>query len=145
MKKPYSRRRRRHGFTLLEVLLVLAILVIMASLVTVSIIAVQKGSYTDIAKTEISAIRSEILRYHINLATYPSSLDDLRTPPSNLKNPKKWVGPYLEKDPVDPWGNPYGYELNSGDQLGDQFRIWSFGPDGQEGGGDDISSNDPTT
>ena len=68
--------------------------------------------------------------YMMDVGTYPTSqqgLQALRTQPTDLADPTKWLGPYLQKDiPLDPWSNPYVYELINAKQ----FRIYSAGPDG---------------
>jgi general secretion pathway protein G len=140
MKSKNSRRRRRGGFTLMEVLLVLAILVILGSLVGYYFVGMQKRGYSDAAKAQIGMFQQQLDLYHLDIGTYPSTaqgLAALRNPPADLANPAKWRHPYSEKDiPADPWGNPYQYELLSADQ----YRIWSVGADGQEGTTDDITS-----
>jgi general secretion pathway protein G len=133
-------RRRRHnrGFTLVEVLLVLAILVILGSLVTVSIVQVQKSSNVKAARSQIGMLSETVDIYRLELGTLPESLADLREQPASLRNPDKWR-PLLDKEiPADPWGNDYQYEILDN---GENFRIYSYGPDRNEGGNDDISSD----
>ena len=134
------RNRRRQGFTLMEVLLVLAILVILGSLAIVSITRIQGGAEIRAARSQVSLIESAMRYYRLDVGSYPSSQDGINalyTVPTNIANPAKWNGPYLEKQlPPDPWGNPYLY-ANEG---ADQFRIWSVGPDGQDGSADDITN-----
>src|SRR3954470_22806848 len=105
------RRRRRHGFTLMEVLLVLAILVILGSLVGVSIFQMQKNANIRAAKAQINMLEDSIKAYQIDVGSLPPSLEGLVAVPAELKVPQKWSGPYLEKGnlPVDPWGNAYIY------------------------------------
>jgi general secretion pathway protein G len=130
-----TRRRRRNAFTLVEVLLVLAILVILGAMVGVGVVQVQRTANKRAAQAQIGMLKETVDLYHVDIGHFPESLDDLRQQPANLRNPDKWH-PFLESDlPDDPWGNPYQYEANS-----DEFRIWSYGPDGTEGGNDDISS-----
>jgi general secretion pathway protein G len=133
-------RRRRKGFTLMEVLLVLAILVILGSMVGFFIAGMQKGAYEDLARSQIGMFESQLDAYRLHVGSYPNTnqgLQALRTPPSDLNNPAKWRGPYSAKEiPADPWGNPYQYEL-----LGpEQVRIWSCGPDGANGTDDDVAN-----
>ena len=132
------RNRRRTAFTLMEVLLVLAILVILGSMVGFFLVGMQKGAYEDLSKTQMGYFEQQLDAYQLHVGSYPSTaqgLDALRNQPQDLPNPKKWRGPYSKKDiPLDPWGNPYQYELVGGDQ----YRIWSWGPDRQNGTDDDI-------
>jgi general secretion pathway protein G len=139
--KNVSARRRRRGFTLIEVLLVLAILVILAGLSVVAIANIQGNANNRAAKGQISSLQSTMEIYKIDVGTYPSSnigLNALVAPPSDLRNPNKWKGPYVTNGtlPVDPWGNPYQYEL-----IGPrQFKIFSAGEDGEPNTADDISN-----
>lgn len=130
-------RCRRRGFTLVEVLLVLAILVVLGSLVTVSIVQVQKSSNIKTAKSQIGMLEEAVNLYRVELGQLPESLEDLKNQPANLKNPDKWH-PFLDKAiPPDPWGNDYQYQVLDN---GERCKIYSFGPDRNEGGTDDISN-----
>jgi len=124
----------------MEVLLVLAILVILGSMVVTSIMSTQKGAYEDLARTQISSFEGQLEIYRLNVGSYPTTnqgLEALRQPPADLKNPAKWRGPYAAKEiPMDPWENPYQYELVSPVQ----FRIWSWGYDSTDGTEDDIAN-----
>lgn len=130
-------RRRRGGFTLVEVLLVLAILVILGAMVGVGVVQVQKNANKNAAKAQVGMLKEAINLYRIEVGVYPNQLGDLLQPPDDLRNPDKWSGPYLERDtlPLDPWQNDYQYQ-----NEGEDFRVWSFGPDGTDGGNDDIDN-----
>lgn len=132
--------RRRRGFTLMEVLLVLAILVILGSFVTVGYIRLQKNANIDAAKSQITMLEDAVQHYSLAVGSVPSTqqgLEALRVAPADLKNQAKWSGPYLEKElPNDPWGGQYQYEqINA-----EEFRIWSNGPDGTSGSEDDVTT-----
>ena len=141
-----KRRKSRRGFTLMEVLLVLAILVILGSLVGVSIMRMQRNANINTARSQVSMLEDVVNAYAIDIGSAPTTtqgLNALVAPPSDLKNPAKWQGPYLEKQLApDPWGNEYMYEQTSSASQGgtDQFRIWSIGPDGANGSEDDIAN-----
>jgi general secretion pathway protein G len=132
-------RNRRTGFTLLELLLVMAILVVLASLSTFAILNLQKTSYQKTAFMEISTLSEACTMYKLTVGRFPAKLDDLFTNPSGLSK-TQWGGPYL-KQPIqaDPWQRPYKY---AADELNDRVMITSAGPDGQEGTQDDVP--DPT-
>lgn len=128
--------RGRRGFTLMEVLLVLAILVILGGTATFFFAGMQTNANKRAALTQINATKSFLEAYHLDVGTYPASLDDLYQAPADLRNPNKWQGPYIDKPiPPDPWDNPYQYEVS-----GNQYKIWSFGPDGTNNTEDDITS-----
>jgi general secretion pathway protein G len=132
--------RRRAGFTLMEVLLVLAILVILGSMVTYYFVGAQKKAYARAAQSQIGMFERMMTDYRLDVGTYPTTsqgLEALRTAPTELANANKWGGPYVSKAiPLDPWGNPYQYELVDADN----FRVWSWGPDAQDGTGDEVSN-----
>jgi len=135
-----TNRRRRAGFTLMEVLLVLAILVILGSMVTYYFVGAQTKAYARAAQSQIGMFERMLTDYRLDVGTYPNTsqgLTSLREAPGDLANTNKWGGPYMSKPvPADPWGNPYQYEL----QDAENFRIWSWGPDGQDGTEDDIDN-----
>ncbi len=141
-KRIQRRRHNRHGFTLMEVLLVMAILVIMAGLVTYSYLTIQQNAQADHANNQINVFESAIERYQLDLGAPPNTLEELRVAPQGLSNPKKWRGPYLGSDvPVDPWGQAYQYEPTGVDSLGNpKPTISSAGADRAPGTEDDISN-----
>lgn len=138
-----TRSRRRGGFTLMEVLLVLAILVILGSLVAMSFSNVLGDSDRKAAQSQVGLFEPAIKMYFLHLKQYPptgSGLEALRNPPGDLPNPAKWVGPYLEKPiPLDPWDRPYQY-ASPGKYNTDSFDVWSLGPNGVDGDDDDIGN-----
>lgn len=131
-----TRARKRRGFTLMEVLLVLAILVVLGGMVTYYFVGIGEGAYIKSAKTQLNLFKGAISVYHLDINQYPTKLEDLIRRPTDIDSPEKWSKPYLEASeiPKDPWGNEYQY-TNSGNQY---YEISSFGPDGQQGGDDDI-------
>ena len=128
-----KKRQRRQGFTLIEVLLVLAILVVMGAMVTLHFGKTREGANKRAAKVQIQAFEQQLRLYNLDVGTYPdpqSGLQALREPPGNLANQSAWQGPYIEKEiPNDPWGNPYKYDLGQ-DVGGNRPIIRSGGPDG---------------
>lgn len=127
--------RRNSGFTLLELLLVMAILVVLAGLSTVAVINLQKGAYQKTALVEIETMEKACKMYKLNAGSYPATLDDLYTNPTGMSR-AQWGGPYLDK-PIsnDPWQSPYSYTK---DELNDRVTITSPGPDKQTGTEDDV-------
>ena len=136
-----KRIRRRRGFTLMEILLVLAILVILGSLVGVGYFQIKKNADVDATKTQIRMLEEAVGQYRLHVGKFPSGdqgLDSLRIQPPDAPA-GKWRGPYLERElPLDPWGNPYVYQEIQ-DQTGEpSFEIMSNGPDGASGTPDDV-------
>jgi len=131
MNRP--RRNTARGFTLVELLVVLAILGLLAGLVGPQVMKFLGGSKTKTAALQIHDLGATLDLYRLEIGHYPSTdqgLDALVKQPGNVRN---WNGPYLKKSdvPKDPWGNEYHYR--SPGQQG-AFDIWSLGADNREGG-----------
>jgi general secretion pathway protein G len=135
--------RRCGGFTLLEVLLVLVILVTLAGLAVGTYDGIRRAADIRAARAQIGLFESQLELYKLGVKNYPSTdqgLEALRTPPANLPNPDSWEGPYLNKPvPLDPWGNPYQYQF-PGKTNTSSYDLWSFGPDGSDGSEDDVGN-----
>ena len=130
-----NRRTKRQGFTLLELLLVMAILVVLASLSTVAILSMQGSANQSAAFAEISTLKQACKMYKLRVGSFPSELNDLYQMPSGLSQ-AQWQGPYIEQ-PVDgdPWRQPYNYTAN---EATNEVIITSNGPDRQSGTEDDV-------
>jgi general secretion pathway protein G len=141
-----SSRNIRRGFTLIEIMLVMAIIVIIASFAVVAIQRARGRAQINQAKIQVSAFDSAIELFCTDTGSYPttsnqSGLQALRNCPSDLANPAKWgPTPYLKTDiPPDPWGREYQY-CQPGRHNPDTFDVWSLGPDGQDNTADDIGN-----
>jgi len=141
MSQRRHNRRRRAGFTLIEVLLVLVILVILGSLSVAMFTNTQTNANIKAAQSQIGLFKTPLDQYHLDMNRYPSRLEDLLQRPADAANPNQWKGPYLEGSsiPVDPWGNPYQYDP-SGTRNPNRPDIWSLGPDGVDNTDDDIGN-----
>ena len=119
------------GFTLIEILVVMAIIGMLAVMVAPSIFNQQAGAQRDAALSQISALEAALDTYRLDVGQYPDSLEGLVV---NDSGRAAWNGPYLRREvPLDPWGNEYVY-----DSDGRGFTLVSYGPDGERGGeGDD--------
>ena len=140
-KRNHRRLSRRRGFTLIEVLLVLSILVILATIVLANFGGVLGKSKIRATKAQIRAFETQIELYQLDIGQPPTTqqgLEALRVMPAGLVDATKWgPDPYTKKDiPIDPWGNAYIYEWTGGTN----YKISSAGPDGQLGGGDDLDN-----
>jgi general secretion pathway protein G len=113
--------RRRGGFTLIEVLLVLVILVILSSIAVMAYGPAQKRANINAAKTQMNLLKGSLERYKMENHQYPPSLNCLWQDVNGLG--REWGGPYSEPVGADPWGNPYVYESS-----GTAYRISSAGP-----------------
>ncbi|MFN3162562.1 MAG: type II secretion system major pseudopilin GspG [Pseudohongiellaceae bacterium] len=125
-------RQARHsaGFTLIEILVVMAIIAMLAVMVAPNLFRQQAGAQRDAAMAQISALETALDAHFIDVGEYPESLSGLV---ENESDRASWNGPYLRRDvPMDPWGNEYVY-----DAQGREFTLISYGPDGEQGGSDD--------
>lgn len=125
--------KRNAGFTLLEILVVLVILGLMASLVGPQVFKQLSGSKTKAAALQIQELSAALDLYRLELGSYPSTeqkLDALIVKPRNVEG---WNGPYLKKNVIrkDPWGNDFQYRAPG--QNG-EFDLWSLGADKRDGG-----------
>ncbi len=132
--KSIRNRRPRSGFTLVEMLVVLAILVLLVSMVVPRIIGSQKKADINAAKTQIGLFKGPLQQYALDCKKFPSTeqgLAALVQKPSDLSETAAWSGPYIDGEiPKDPWGNEYQYEYPPTRGKGDTPDIWSYGPDG---------------
>lgn len=132
-KQRTASTRASRGFTLVELLVVLAILGLLAGLVGPQVMNFLGSSKTQTAALQIEDLSATLDLYRIEVGRYPSTSEGLEALVSDPGNAPNWNGPYLRRSqvPKDPWGNDYHYR--SPGRHG-PFDIWSYGADGQEGG-----------
>ncbi len=133
LKQRSKPQQKSRGFTLVELLVVLAILGLLAGLVGPQVMKFLGSSKTKTAALQIEDLGATLDLYRLEVGRYPSSAEGLEALVADLGNAPNWNGPYLKKSqvPKDPWGNEYQYR--SPGQHG-AYDIWSLGADGQEGG-----------
>lgn len=138
------RSRRSAGFTLMELLLVVLIISVLAALVAPGIISRGRGARIAAAKQQIVNFETALKLYYLDNDFYPTTeqgFASLVTQPTTEPAPTNWQGPYLEHSvvPNDPWSHPYVF-TSPGVHNPESFDILSYGPDGKEGGGDDVAN-----
>lgn len=135
-----KRSRRRAGFSLIELLLVLVILSVLAALIMPRFTNRSEKARITAAGSDINAIGTALKMFEIDNGRFPTSaegLSALRQQPAGITD---WQGPYLDRTEFkDPWGNAYVYR-SPGQQNADGYDLFSPGPDGQEGSSDDITN-----
>jgi general secretion pathway protein G len=131
--------RARGGFTLMEVLLVLVILVVLASMAVGVFSGTQAQAEKRAAAGQVGILKDQVTMYKFDTKQYPENLQALVSKPSDSKLANRWAGPYIDKVPKDPWDNDYRF-AEPGQHNSDSFDVWSVGPDGQDGTDDDIGN-----
>lgn len=129
------RRSAENGFTLVELMVVIVILGLLATIVALNVIPLGDQGKVQKAKSDIATIEQALEVYRLQQFNYPSTADGLQalvSPPASLTDPSRYQkGGYIKKLPKDPWGRDYLYA-----QPGTHgaIDIWSYGADGREGG-----------
>jgi general secretion pathway protein G len=141
-----ARRAAEQGFTLVELMVVIVIIGLLATIVAINVIPATDTARVEKAKADISTIEQALEQYRLDNLTYPSSSDGLQAllnPPASLAQPQRYRrGGYIKKLPNDPWGRAYLYTVPGRKGA---FDISSLGADGQPGGENenaDITSSD---
>jgi general secretion pathway protein G len=129
--------RRRSGFTLLELVVVIIVLGLLAGLVAPQIIGRLSDAKSTTARTQIELLSVALDGYRLDNGAYPTTdqgLAALRDKPTRPPVPSNWRGPYLRKAvPLDPWGRAYLYKA-PGEKNAGAFDLESLGRDGKVGG-----------
>ncbi len=123
----------QRGFTLIELMVVMVIIGILASLIVPNVLDRADEARITAARTDVNNLMQALKLYKLDNLRYPTAeqgLQALLTKPTVAPVPNNWKS-YLDKLPNDPWGNPYVY-LNPGIRA--EVDVMSFGPDGQAGG-----------
>ncbi len=142
----YRKHPKQSGFTLIEIMIVVVILGILASIVVPNIMGSPDEARIVKAKQDIRTLEGALNLYKLDNFNYPSTdqgLEALVSKPSGQPEAKNWKKKgYLKKLLKDPWGNEYLY-LNSG--ADGDINIFSYGSDGRKGGVDSAADIDTTT
>jgi general secretion pathway protein G len=136
-ERDIERRRGAAGFTLVELMVVIAIIAALATIVGVNVLSSMDDADVSAAQAQIRNLKTALTSYKITYKRFPSSSEGLNALIQNDKGKK-----FLDSAsiPTDPWGNPYLYSSE-----GNEFKIVSYGADGSPGGSGydaDISSDD---
>lgn len=127
-------RAGQEGLTLVEMIVVLAIIALVAALIVPNVIGRPDEARVTVANTDIRTISAALKMYRLDNGQYPTTQQGLRAlveRPATPPVPRNWSSEgYLSDIPVDPWGNPYSYTS----PAPGGFELKSLGADGQPGG-----------
>lgn len=138
LARSFSRRARsrgrRAGFTLLEILVVIVVLSVLATLVAPNVFRHVGSARDATARSQIEMLTAALDAYRLDYGRYPRSDEGLGVLWSAPAGDRTWRGPYLRKAvPLDPWGNDYVYR-SPGEQSQLGFDLLSYGADGRPSG-----------
>jgi len=145
MTRDKRRKRIRNGFTMVELMAMLIIIGLLATVVVKKVSSQIDRARITTTKTNLKILHSAVNQFRMDTGQYPSEdmgLIDLIEQPMDLREGVWQTGGYLETTdlPLDGWGDEFVFQLYP--ESGKQFVIISFGPDGEEGTEDDLYSTD---
>lgn len=140
-RDPAEARRRQSGFTLLELLVVLAILGLLIGLVGPALMRQFGSAKEKIAHLSIENLATNLDMYKLDVGTYPTTEQGLEALIARPSGVTRWNGPYMKgaKVPEDPWGHPFVYH-NPSQRAGHDYDLYSLGPTGQTGAAGDSAA-----
>jgi len=135
-----TRARSTGGFTLLEVLMAIALLALLVGVVLTNVEGLFGGGQEKVTQIFVKeTARTGLAAYRLDTGNYPSAGEGLEALVQKPAGEEDWRGPYLDDIPEDPWGNPYQYQF-PGTRSNKGYDVWSYGPDATNGTADDIGN-----
>lgn len=130
-RRATPRRAASSGFTLVEVLVVVVIIAVLATMIVSQYFGRVGDAQHAVGKQRLAQIEQAISMFYLDYERMPVDLGELVTRPTDIE-PEQWKPPTLRaRDLLDPWGQPYIYRYPG---MHGQFDLYSLGKDGQEGG-----------
>ena len=126
------------GFTLLELMVVLLILALIASIAAPQVTKHLRKAKIETAKIQVDALGAAVDSFNIDTGRYPTTEESLRVLVEKPNGLETWDGPYIKKKEslIDPWGEPYHYRVPG---TGKEYDVYSLGSDKKEGGEGDAA------
>ena len=138
-------RSARRGFTLVEIILVVVIILTLAAVVGPRLVGKAKAAKIGTTKIQMANLKASLGEFEVHAGRFPTTaegLDALLKKPSDLSD-DQWTGPYVDSTPKDGFSKPFEYKCPS--DHGKDYDITSAGPDGKFGSADDITNFDEST
>ena len=132
--RPAKPRRDEAGFTLVELMVVIVIIGLLATVVLINVMPSQDKAMQTKARTDIATLEQAMEMYRLDNFTYPTDLNALVQPPVGSDSTRYRSGGYVKRLPSDPWNRPYQLTVPG---RGGPFDIVSLGADGAAGGSDE--------
>lgn len=147
VRSGFRRGAARRGFTLIEVMIVIAIILALTGLIAVNVLGRQKQAKADLCKIDMNNIKSALKQFRLDFDRYPTDEEGVKAlwdknavVTDSDADAAKWRKYLDEPMPNDRWGKPWNYKQASDHGDEDIYDLWSNGADGQEGTDDDIVS-----
>jgi general secretion pathway protein G len=134
MRTEYNKRRKRNGFTLVELMVVIVIIGLLATIVALNVLPSGDTARKQKAKADIETIGQALEIYKLQQGSYPTTsqgLQALVSAPAGVDASRYQAGGYIKRLPEDPWNRPYLYASPGQHGAAD---VWTLGADGKDGG-----------
>jgi len=133
MTQPYRKRKPTAGISLLEIMVVLAIIALVAGLAAPRVMQNFGRAKTQAAEVQLNAVKGALQLYYIDVGRYPTEAEGLQALVRAPSGVTGWQGPYVDKaeDVQDPWGRDFLYRQPGKDAV---FDLFTYGRDGYPGG-----------
>ncbi|WP_018248979.1 type II secretion system major pseudopilin GspG [Orenia marismortui] len=124
---------KEDGFTLIEMIIVIVIIGFLATMVGPNLFNRVSQAKQTSAYNQIDVFKLALDNYRIDNGKYPTTTEGLKVLAEDPGSSDSWAGPYVDKIPLDPWGNEYNYRF-PGKNNSHKYDLWSYGADNKEGG-----------
>jgi general secretion pathway protein G len=139
--KSLKNSRKRLGFTLIELMVVVLIIAVLAALIVPRVVQRQDDAKYAAAKSQIARLSSILQQFRLDCDRFPTNEEGLQSLVQSPSDATGWKGPYLDRIPLDPWEQEYVYQF-PGATGEESFYLASGGKDKQPSSDDDFTNQD---